>query len=230
MDGINDFTQQLIYNRLIVKPPHSPNPLRVFPTIEPFSGPTVKLVFNDSCISGVSLQLGLQRPSNEQQGPKQPPGFNPAATQELSFRPNHSPPHGEAAPSFHRKRHTPKTETTTLVSAVRVSWNSHEGHGKPFIHLLLLLRTHSFLPAEGENKTRRGRSSAFSAPSFARPPARLLRLEETQKKEAADDESPSRPSIYYSASAVIGYRGEYCCWNDGLMLYFGSICVAGSVN
>lgn len=39
------------------------------------------------------------------------------------------------------------------ICAVRAWWNSHQGHGKPFIHLPLLLRTHSFLRAEGKKAT-----------------------------------------------------------------------------
>lgn len=131
---------------------------------------------------------------------------------------NRSPPHGEAVrPVSSQEAAHAKPKLQLSSPSLSESFVEQPRGTRKTFHPPPSPPAHSLFPASGgEKKTPRPVVCLLG--SLLRSAA--LSDRRKRKKEAVDNESPSQPSIYYSASAVIGYQGEHCCWNDGLMLYF----------
>lgn len=113
---------------------------------------------------------------------------------------------------------TRKTETTTIVCAVRVSWNSHEGHGKPFIHLPLSSCTLTLSSERRGKKATVGRLPPRFPPSLAP----LLIGGNAKKRRRAMNHRLGRRSIILPQQ--FGYQGEHCYRNDAWCCTLGHLC------
>lgn len=116
--------------------------------------------------------------------------FRQHSNDRRAFCLNRSPPHGETAPSFHRKRqHTkPKLQFSSLLSEFRgtATKDTENLSSTSFSSCALTLS------CERRGKRTHGQSSASSVPSFT---CRLLRLEDTKERRRTMNHCLDRRSI-----------------------------------